>query len=324
MSEYLYASARIRALETGLVGRERVQAMLELPDAAAAEAALVQAGVFSARDVQEKEREALLLALLKDGFDTVRDATKDPRLAAFLQYPYDCNNAKAILKSALRGTDPAPLLTDAGTVPAAALAEAMEKDDGSALPRHLAAAVGEAREAYAKTHNPQEIDFILDRACFLDMSEAAAPLPFARSYVACRADLVNITVCLRLLRMGTGPVPRATFERAFVPGGTLGAAWFAETFEAGEARLAELLQTTPYAGVLTGAGQAFSAVEKAADDCLMAFVKTAKFIPFGAEVAIAYLAGLETAVKNIRILLAGKEAGLDADTLRQRVRESYV
>ena len=41
-------------------------------------------------------------------------------------------------------------------------------------------------------------------------------------------------------------------------------------------------------------------------------------------VLIGYLLGSEYEVRNLRILLAGLEAGLPAATLRERMRESYV
>ena len=56
----------------------------------------------------------------------------------------------------------------------------------------------------------------------------------------------------------------------------------------------------------------------------MTLVREGARIPFGAPVAGGYLIGCETAVKNIRIVLAAKEAGLDTSVLRERVRLSYV
>ena len=47
-------------------------------------------------------------------------------------------------------------------------------------------------------------------------------------------------------------------------------------------------------------------------------------VSFGAEVPAGYLVGVETSVKNIRIILAAKDAGLSSDVLRERIRESYV
>ena len=49
-----------------------------------------------------------------------------------------------------------------------------------------------------------------------------------------------------------------------------------------------------------------------------------KFVPSGLEVMIAFLAAHEYEVKNLRILLSGKEAGIPVATIRERIRDSYV
>ena len=46
--------------------------------------------------------------------------------------------------------------------------------------------------------------------------------------------------------------------------------------------------------------------------------------PFGAEIVIGYLVGIEYAVKNLRILLMAKETGADDATIGGRLRENYV
>ena len=45
---------------------------------------------------------------------------------------------------------------------------------------------------------------------------------------------------------------------------------------------------------------------------------------FGEAPLIGYLAARETELTNVRVILSGRLAGLDADTIRERLRESYV
>ena len=65
-------------------------------------------------------------------------------------------------------------------------------------------------------------------------------------------------------------------------------------------------------------------IEKKADNIYLDMAKKAKSVPFGAEVAIGYIFALEYEIKNIRIILAGKEAGLPSDVIRERLRDCYV
>lgn len=325
-TDYLYISARIRAMESSLVGREKLNSLAELKSTAEITAALSSLGFTPVlREDGSEDVEEMLEAALRNGFATVSAVCPEPQGLAFLQYPYDCNNIKVILKCAVRGISPDGMFTDIGTVPVARLKVCMAEQRYAELPPHMAAAIPAACEAYAKTKNPQEFDLLLDCACFADMKESTKGFPFAQSAVAHRADLVNLMTCLRLLRMGATYPMRATLFRALVPGGTLGEQFFAEAFDGGESRFVDLVAMTPYAPILDVAGErTLAAVEKAADDLYFEFVKTAKSVPFGAEVPIGYLAGLEASVKNLRILLAGKAAGLPADTIRGRLRSSYV
>ena len=65
-------------------------------------------------------------------------------------------------------------------------------------------------------------------------------------------------------------------------------------------------------------------IEKEADNFWLQKAKAAKYVPFGAPVLVGYMIALEYEVKNIRIILAGKDAGLSAETIKERLRETYV
>ena len=60
------------------------------------------------------------------------------------------------------------------------------------------------------------------------------------------------------------------------------------------------------------------------DNFYMDRVRGAKMIPFGPAVPAAYLIAREFEVKNLRIILGGKQAGLSPDAIRARVRRGYA
>lgn len=90
--------------------------------------------------------------------------------------------------------------------------------------------------------------------------------------------------------------------------------------------MADRLTYSRYSGfaALLSDASPLHVLEKWADDFWMDLAREAKFVPFGAEVLIGYAIALEYEVKNIRILLAGKDAGLASDVIRERLRKSYV
>ena len=335
-TEYTYASARIRSLENRIVGRERMEALMEAKSAEEVMDRLAEYGYTPAEtdapapvgEAVSAAREAMLLASLGEAFAEVEAAVPDGALFRYFRYPYDCNNIKAAIKCAIRGIPAAELLFDCGTVPADRVETLLREGKHEAFPPALAAAIPAARDAYDRTADPRRIDTVLDRACYADMLTAAEATgdDTLISWVKAKIDLTNILTTLRILRMGMGSVGGAFLEETLLVGGTLETAFFTKVYEEGEARLWEALSPTAYYRLaqVEGDPRPLSAVEKACDDLYMSLVREGARIPFGAPVAGGYLIGCETAVKNIRIVLAAKEAGLSASVLRERVRLSYV
>ena len=334
-TEYMYASARVHALENRLVGRERMEILVEARTALEVMDRLAEYGYTPAEtdgnipagEAVSAAREGMLLAILREAYNEVESSVPVPSLFRYFRYPYDCNNIKAALKCAARGISPSDLLFDFGTVPADEVEACLREGKYTSFPAAMAAAIPVAKETYDKTGDPRRIDTVLDRACYEDMlREATAADPVLAGWIRSKIDLTNILVTLRLLRMGVGSVGTAFLAETLLPGGNLGLPFLTEAYEGGENRLWEALLPTAYAklAAVEGDPRPLSAVEKAADDLYMAGIRNDAGIPFGAPVVGGYLVGCETSVKNIRIVLAAKDAGLDPSALRERIRVSYV
>ncbi len=338
-TEYMYASARIRALENRLVGRERMELLIEARSSDEVMDRLAECGISPAEanaeavamptgEAQSRAREGMLLAVLREAYTEVETSVSDPAVFRYFRYPYDCNNLKAAIKCAIRGISAEDMLFDFGTVPADEVESLLREGKYQKFPTAMAAAIPAAKEAYDRTADPRRIDSVLDRACYADMlSDATASGDMILlGWLRFRIDLTNILITLRILRMNMGSMGVGFLGEALLPGGTLDEKFFAEAYEGGESRLWEMLSPTAY-GKLTaveGDPRPLSAVEKGADDLYMELVRKDAKIPFGAPVVGGYLVGCETAVKNIRIILAAKDAELDSAVIRERIRVSYV
>ena len=224
--DYLYASARIRAMENRLFGREKLNQLLTAPTVRDIEKALEEWGADKAHEYG-----------LREAFASVLESLPDKALLLFLQYPYDCHNLKTIEKCRIKGVDPAPLLIDLGSVSAQKLLTVSEKELLSLLPAHLSCGVEQARERFAKTGDPKEIDFALDCAAYADMAQAAAPYPIAAELVRVQAERMNLLMCLRLLRMQSGELGRTSLLHAALPVGGFDASLLLSCFDGGEEEL---------------------------------------------------------------------------------------
>ena len=338
-TEYMYASARLRAMENRLIGRERMELLIEARSSDEVMDRLAEYGISPAESEAEgpaggaeegAAREGMLLALLKNAYAEVEAAVPDPAAFRYFRYPYECNNLKAAIKCAVRGIPAGDMLFDFGTVPAEEVETLLREGKYAAFPKAMAAAVPVAKDAFDKTGDPRRIDMVLDRACFADMLREATEAgdEVLLGWLRAKIDLLNLLMCLRISRMGMGAVGRGFLEESLLPGGTLTEAFLLDAYDGGETYLFERISHTPYnrlAAVECAPDlRPLSAVEKAADDTYVELVRKDARTPFGAAVAGGYLVGCETAVKNIRILLAAKDAGLSSDTIRERIRVSYV
>lgn len=321
-TDYLYASARVRAAENRLIGTDKLEAAISARGSSEIESLIDGISVVSKGTDK-------LSSYLADAYSFIAEISPDENIASFLRYGYDCNNIKAALKCHFRESDCTEMLFSFGSVDVSKILEMPVSLDFSALPAEMEKAAEEAFEAYSRTGDPQLIDIILDRACFCDMLEAAKNSgdEFAVELVKTKIDLINIMMCVRVLRMGNGFSERDVLLRSLIPGGYIDSSSLFDASE-NEADISSLISGAGYASIseyLTDSGRcSLAEIEKRCDDLYMDRVKKTKFLPFGAPLLCAYLIAVEYEVKNLRIILAGKRAGLSPEKLRERVRVSYV
>ncbi len=329
MTDYLFGSARVRALEGSLIGRDRMIEILQVPNETAAYEALEQCGVSLCRDADGKvQREDTLLSVLKKAYQAVEDAVPDDALLSLWRFPYDCNNVKAAIKAFYRRIDPISMMFDFGTVSVDTVMAMIADGNPRELPPEMKKATAEAMSAYAKTKNPQWIDLLLDRACYADMLHVAqnGENAYILRLLQSKIDLLNLMMTVRVLRMRESNA-EALLTETLLAGGSLPQSFWLKAFENGESYLWSRWSETAYgSSPFFGNGTAceLSVIERATDNYWMSMIRETKLIPLGIEVIVSFLLAKEYEVKNLRIVLAGKAAGLSVDTIRERMRDSYV
>ncbi len=326
-TEYMYSSARIRAFETRIASREQIARMADAQSIESVVAQLSELGFEAVWRDGHFQREETLMSALKLGFEEL-SAMECADAIRFLRFGYDANNIKSLIKCTARGISADRMLLELGSVSVEQARRAYESKDYSVFPENMAEAIPDAEEAFAATADPQKIDFIIDRAAFADMLDSAkrGGIPLALQLVSAKIDLVNITVTARLIRMKLGARGGALLDEAYIKGGSIDKAELVRTLGEGSESLAKLIEYGAYSSLspLVAEEASLGDIEKRAEDIWMGIARNARFAPFGAEVAIGYISALEYQVKNVRILLAGKEAGLSSEIIRERLRECYV
>jgi len=325
-TEYIYSSARIRALEIKVPTKDRLYHLADA-DATQILSQLDDMGFETAKSGETLSREDMLESLLVKGYGEI-ETMECAGVTDFMRYQYDANNIKAIIKCAARGVAADSMLSVLGTVDIAKARKAFEEKDYSCFPENIAQAVAQAEEAFASTKDPQKIDFIIDRACFSDMVAAAKRIdvPLAKELVRTKIDQTNIMITLRIIQMGLGKVAEGILREAYIGGGSFDAELFVSALDEGVEALAGEISRAGYEklGEAIANRETLGALEKRVDDLWVLRAKEAKSVSFGAEIAIGYIAALEYAVKNVRIILASKDAGLAPELIRERLRDCYA
>ena len=325
--DYLYLSARIHAMENKLLTRERMERMLSARSAEEASKVLSECGYGDFPSLTPAAIEGVLDAARLALFADLRRAAPDPAIVDVFCIKYDYHNAKVLLKAEATGQSPDELLLDAGRYPAGRLKEDYLQGDLSRYSATFAQAVAQAKELLASSGDPQAADLLLDRAYYTEMLAAAkaARSPFLEGYVRLSIDSVNLRSVVRAARMGKGP---DFLRRVLLPEGNVKTDSLLAP-GAGAADLAGVfahtyLTAAAQEGAEAMRGGSLTQFERLCDNALTAYLSQGKRVAFGEHPLIGYLYAKENELTTIRIILTGRLAGLDAETIRERLRESYV
>ena len=321
-TDYLSVSARIRAMENRLLTRERMDRMIDARDTAETMKVLGECGYGEGESL-----DAVLAQARADVFRDMETAAPDHRLVEIFQLKYDYHNAKAILKAQAMGVPAERLLLPGGRYDGKELLEGWQREDLRGCSETFRKAMDRAKAALAESRDPQQADVILDRACYEEMARLARELEsdFLMGYVRLSVDVANLRTAVRVHRMGK----EGDFLRqVLLPGGSVSEQTVAAA--RGEAlgevfRSGPLAQAAELGAKLTQPGSgALTAFEKACDDAVTAYLSAARRVPFGEQTVVGYLYARELELTAIRTIFAGRAAGLDGDTIRSRLRGTYV
>lgn len=327
-TDYLVISARIKAMESTLLTRERMEQLLDARGEEEVQKILQDCGYPELDAADPEAMDAALAAAREATLSDLADGAPDPRYIDVFKLKYDYHNAKSILKAEAMNTDPGRMLMDMGRISAAELREAMRSGELDNLPPLLASAVAEAREVLQTTRDPQLCDIVLDRWFYKDMDAVAEATgsAFLHNYVQVQIDAANLRTLVRTLRMGKN---EEFLRGVLFEGGDVSPDAVLAVSAARGSGLAELYAPTRFqaaaeAGVEALRGGTLTEFEKRCDDAVGDYLSGAQFVPFGEAPLLGYLAARETEYTNIRILLMGRGAGLSAGVIRSRLRAGYV
>ncbi len=333
MSEdkYLYSVARIRALETKLLDKAKIERMIEAKNTDEIIKILYETEYASSISEMKSidDYETVLSKELSKTYKLLSEISPVPELTNLFLLRYDIHNLKTLLKSSYLGEENEELLSNTGTIPVHRLKDMVREKDFTDLPPMIKECTEEIVGEFTVNPDPQIIDVTLDR-CLYDLMYKTAEdnkSRFLMDYISAQIDLINIKSMIRVKSMGYG---RDFLRKVILENGKLDYAFFNDIFEESLEVLIDKLAYKDYGSVVEEGISSYmktkslTKYEKLSDDFIFELAKKGKYVAFGIEPLVGYLMAKENETKIIRMIMVGKINEIPNELIRERLRDVYV
>ena len=324
--DYLFLSTMLRARSSVFISKDRLEHMLSSGSFEEAAQTLHEQGWPNMLGMDRAEIDKALSKYREELFAELARLSPDKELADLFRLRYDYHNAKVMIKAQATEQGADYLLTAAGRVELDKLKAAFTANDFRFLPDVLGKAIVEAKEILARTSNPQLADFALDKACYDEMQRCARKLDnkYISEYVSLFAQGSNLRSLVRCTRMGKSEefLRSLLFEDRYlerslpqVYGSADGISSFYSTSR---------YKAAAQLGAEAAKGGKMTEFERSCDNVMVKYLKDARMHGFGPEYVLGYMAAIENDITCIRILLGSFLSGLNANYIKERLRDTYV
>ena len=338
--DFTHTVARVRVLETKLLNGNEMERMLLAKNAQ--EAYEIFNELDYSTHIGDIKNIASFQEVINAGLKDVKDLLVKivPHKWVFniLWFRYDFHNIKTLLKAKFSGKEFSEIeeyLMPLGIIEISRLkAFIFDSQDVSfnlkeEHEKAIIESIKEAEKVFAKTNDPQAIDFYLDRRfCEISMDIAKeSGHKFIIGLVKKYIDLKNIEAFMRLKIQDSD---ESLLEQVLMDSGTLKKHRFTGAFERDMNEFVEAMKHTDYAEVIREGvrgleeEKSFATLEKASYDHLTDFIQIAKRIAFGPEPIIGYFWAKKNNALIIRTIMVGKLNGFEPEEIQSKLRCLYT
>lgn len=326
----LYAVTRAKVLEGRLIGQERLQRLADAPTAADALKVLADYGYGDADpNADPADYEKYIDIELEQAAAFMHEVTTDERMTDLLLLRGDYQNAKAWLKMKATGASEPRALTPVCRYGARALEGIVSGAplETAGLPAHLTGAIARTQAEQEKNRDPRGIDVSLDKAYLAYMLGSAQESgdEGLREYCAGLIDLYNVAVLVRARLM---EAEADVLKAALAPGGVFSPEALTEAAQLPDEGLIARFSNSIYGGLGAAIDMAITRrqiwrIEKYRDNWLMQEIKRGRNELFTILPLLGYMAAKEAEARAVRLVMAAKVNGIDAEAMRERLRDLY-
>lgn len=317
---FIFQNARVKSMETKLLGVQQVQRLSEASSADEFVRMLSESG-FGAAAGENAGADDMLAAEERYALDLLKELNADGLLDAFV-LPADYQNLKALLKASFAGSR-SPVLGAEGLFTTEELRAGIDGDASSLRPEMADAVRSVARAAAEGRLTPHGIDCAVDKAMFADTERTAKKCgKEAAEYFRFKTDCANLSSFFRCRRFNLGI---KVFEENFMPGGELPAEFFTSAYDAAEEDFRGKCRRTPYGDAVDELAEtgSLTAFEVYVDNKLLDMWRSRKDDMFGCAPVVGYYFAKIAEIRAVKLAYSGVKNKVDARLIKERTRELY-
>jgi len=326
-SEYAYACAKIRSLETKIVKMSDLRTLLDA-NLNRFYPLFTEIAPVKGSDAYDSE---ILLKIMEESFtesfNLVKSIIIEDEIKRLISLKYDYELLKLIVKSQKQAFVEIP--------------EEVSKRSNYSYPVLKALLEGGkvidtgeiAYNTYVSLINEKETSGrCIDHTCDLSYySEVFRILenynnPFIRDFFIRKIDVINIITTLRLKLKGA---KRSDLKDRYLPSGSIDVQFFEYGLDLNIEGFASKIIFSPFSSFLNRVvkiedeEERIEILERLLDESLTSYLKESVFVTFGIEPILSYLWLKEIELKNLRTLLIAKSNLLSAEEIKKHLRGFY-
>lgn len=329
--QFANANARIRALETKLLDKAKIDKIIDSSSSEEALKALSETEYsnYMSNINRPEDYEILLSDELKRLYNLMYSLSPEKSIIDIMALRYDYHNLKVMMKGKILKQDLFYLLIPVGTIPEEKLKQFFSSENYREISPIMREGITRAEKAFEEEKDPQKIDIILDSFMYKEMLLKAEEIneDFIKNYLKISIDLTNIKTLLRAKKQNK---ERKFLEEILIEGGTIDKKTLIGYEMESVDNIINKLSYTNYEKIIRSGLEHYSKTnnisyfEKLSENYIMEFVKKAKYVSFGVEPLIGYIIAKETEIKILRIIMVGKLNNIAPEVIRERLRDVYV
>ena len=318
---YAYAVARLRHEELKLLNKSFMDQLISAKTAEDAARQLRDRGWGSSED--NLSFEDMISAENDKIWSYVEELVPDLNVFNVFRYVDDYSNIKAAIKESKLEHDYPGIYSDRGTVSPETVKAAIRGRNYSLLPAEMAEAAEKAHDVFLKTGDGQLCDILTDRACLDAIREAgkASGDRFIEEYAELSVAAADIKIAVRAHHTGNG---REFLEMALADSDILSVSALINASLAGDDAIASFLAYTDFADGTEALKTSNQAFERWCDNMINDRMQSMHYESFGAGPIAAYIIARFNEIKSVGVILFGKQNGFSEQTVKERVRDTYV